>query len=254
MIVLLCPTRARPEQCKRMIESAYRTADKIENKRQKDHVKVITSMSNEDFDVYQEFGCDSDYPVCSLVLPDGMPTAHKWNLLAEMALKDSDNKLFMLCADDVVFSTPCWEKALLDHYNALENKIHVYHLRDSRNEDGTPHPIFSREWIEFFGFMLPPIFLHFYVDTWSVEIAKYAGCFTHLKDYMLLHDKPSDRGQADETHSRIRQMGWVDRDKYVYEKCQHFLEFEKKRLTATILSQMSMDERTRSPLKSYGVM
>jgi hypothetical protein len=130
----------------------------------------------------------------------------------------------------MVFTTPCWDTALLDHYNALENKIHVYHLRDSRNPDGTPHPIVTREYIEAMGYFLPPIFLHWFIDSWTVDIAKSNGVFTHLKDYELQHIKPSDKGQGDETHNRIRNMGWRERDGWVAEKCKHYLALEKSRL------------------------
>lgn len=215
---LLCPTRARPLQLKRMISSVRATSD---------GVNIYTGTT---------FGVDERG---FMEFPDGMPTVYKWNILAEEAMKDPGNKLFMLCADDVVFSTPLWDKALLEAYNNLEEKTHVFALQDSRDKDGFPHPIFTREWIEFFGYMLPPIFLHWRIDTWSVELAKNAGCFTHLKDYMLGHIKPSDYGNPDETHSRIRDWGWHNRDQYVNEKCQHYFELDKKRLKEKIVSDMT---------------
>ncbi len=211
-IALLCPTRNRQVQLVRMIESVHRTVNSVEP-----NFYIAATQGDE--------GC---YP---FIHPEGMPTAFRWNILAEAALKNPDNKLFMLCADDVVFSTPLWDKALLDHYNALENKIHVYHLLDERTGHGTPHPIVTREYIEAMGYFLPPLFLHWFVDTWTVDIAKANGCFTHLTDYQLQHIKPSDEGKPDETHSRIRQMGWHERDKWVHEHSQHILEFEKKRLS-----------------------
>lgn len=165
---------------------------------------------------------------------DMMPTVQKWNDLAEFAKEYSNLKLFMLGSDDMYFETPGWDKALLDHYNALENKIHVYALRDSRDASGTPHPIVTREYIDAMGYFMPPIFLHWFIDTWTVEIAKANGVFTHMKDYLLVHDKPSDKGQGDETHNRIRQWGWHDRDKWVNEKCAHFLVQEKYRLSMAI--------------------
>lgn len=211
-IALLCPTRGRPEQLKRMIKSAQATS----------------TLRNVNFYIATTMGVDE--PLYQLAMPDGMPTAFKWNLLAEEALKNPDNNLFMLASDDIVFSTPLWDKALLDHCNALKNKIHVYHLRDNRNPDGIPHPIVSREYIESMGYFLPPLFLHWFVDTWTVEIAKANNCFTHLKDYELQHIKSSDQGGGDETHNRIRSMGWRERDAWVNEKCQHFFESEKARL------------------------
>ena len=228
-IALLCPTRARPEQCRRMIKSAKATAS---------GPLFINLGVGSDWDIYKEM--ISEFPdIKKLVMhrfSDELPTAHKWNLLAEFALKeftgDEIPTHYMLCADDVVFSTPCWDKALIDHYNALENKIHVYHLRDGRTGHGTPHPIVTREYIEAMGYFLPPLFMHWFVDTWTVAIAQSANCFTHLTDYMLDHFKPSDEGKPDQTHSRIRDWGWNERDRRVSEQCQHFLEFEKSRLMA----------------------
>ena len=159
-----------------------------------------------------------------------MPTSFKWNSLAEMAHGDG-HKLFMLAADDIIFTTPHWDKALLDHYHALENKVHVYSLRDSRDHDGTPHPIITREYVEAMGYFLPPIFLHWFVDSWTVEIARANNCFTPLNNYMLMHVKPAENGNPeDETYKTIHARGWLNCDQYVDKKCQHFLEVEKQRL------------------------
>lgn len=219
-LALLCPTRGRPEQCKRMIDSARATADK--------YVNIFIGISERDAEIYN-LHSGRYATVLNMYQPD-FPTCHKWNMLAAEVLKNPYNKLFMLAADDMIFETPGWDKALLDHYNALENKIHVYALQDSRDPDGTPHPIITREYIEAMGYFLPPIFLHWYVDSWTVEIAKANNCFTHLREYKLIHDKPSDKGNGDETHNRIRRMGWRERDAYVDKTCGHFLEFEKRRL------------------------
>lgn len=211
MISLLCPTRGRPDQFKRMCESAQTTA--------------TTSIS-----VYAVSNGDDDYVGRA---PVDCPTSYLWNKLALSALRDTRNlKLFMLAADDTIFSTPGWDKALIDHYNSLENKIHVYALQDSRDPDGTPHPIVTREYIDAMGYFVPPIFLHWFVDSWTVDIARHNNCFTHMRDFLLVHDKPSDRGEGDETHNRIRRMGWHDRDQYVNKTCKHFLELEKQRLGA----------------------
>jgi hypothetical protein len=205
-IAILCPTRGRPEQYIRMYRSVNAT--------QETGVKVFGMVSDND---PTDYAGKIDFDK-SLRIPD-WPTVHKWNHGAQMVFEQRpDVKLFMLGADDMVFSTPLWDKALLDHYNALENKIHVYALRDSRDENGTPHPIVTREYIEAIGWFLPPYFLHWYVDSWTVSMAKANNCFTHLKDYLLIHDKPSDKGQPDETHSRIREWGWHERDKWVNDK------------------------------------
>lgn len=239
MIALLCPTRGRPEQCKRMIDSIVNTVGKYTK------IDVCLGFSEEDENSYNiPVG---PYNKSSVFIFhynfNDEPTAHKWNVMAVHRMSfPGEHKLFMLAADDMIFSTPCWDKALLDHYNNLEDKIHVYALRDSRDPLGTPHPIVTREYINAMGYFLPPIFLHWFVDSWTVEIAKANNCFTHLNDYMLIHDKPSDKGEGDETHNHIRSMGWRERDGWVNKHCQHYLALEKNRLKSKISKLFGMDE------------
>ncbi len=227
MIAILCPTYRRPKLAKRMWDSVNGAA------------RVYFCTDSIDLMDCKLSGIETiDY----LYADPHMPTAMKWNMLAEEAMKDPDNKLFMLGADDMVFETPGWDKALLEHYSKLENKVHVYALQDSRDVDGAPHIIVTREYIERMGYFVPPIFLHWFVDSWTVEIAKDNNCFTRLRDFKLTHDKPSDQGKADETHSRIRQWGWHERDKYVSEKMAHVLEGEKRRLEVLMKTLLIKNE------------
>jgi hypothetical protein len=193
-----------------MIDSACATADCW--------VEIIVGVLQEESELYST--------IPHVVVPE-WSTVMSWNFLAD---SKAEGHLIMLGSDDMVFATPGWGTALLNHYNALENKIHVYHLQDSRDADGSPHPIISREYIAAMGYFLPPVFYHWYVDSWTRKIAEANGCFSYFKDYQLIHDKPSDVGKADETHNRIRKQGWHERDSYVNQKCQHFLEYEKSRL------------------------
>jgi len=232
MIAILCPTRGRPEQFRRMrdsLRSTQKGGAGVWN-----YVYGMTSPQE-----YQSYVDLLGVPECSgyhlFQAPENMPTVHKWNTMADFALQGLTNSFFMLGADDIIFETSGWDEALINHYNSLENKIHVYALQDSRDADGTPHVICTREYIEAMGYFLPPIFLHWNVDTWTVEIAKANNCFTHFRDFTLRHEKPSDRGQPDETHSRIRQWGWHERDKWVAEKMAHVLEVEKARLSMAFL-------------------
>lgn len=228
-IALICPTRGRPVLLEKMKQSALDTS-------YIDESLVLAFSTNEDqINLYKKSRDSKDNIISfhenELIVTPDWSTVMSWNYLATLVYKCADDiNLFMLAADDMIFATPGWDEALLNHYNALENKIHVYALRDSRDPNGTPHVIVTREYIDAMGYFLPPIFLHWFVDTWTVEIAKANNCFTHFKDYELIHDKPSDKGQADETHSRIRRMGWRERDVHVNATCQHFLEFEKQRL------------------------
>lgn len=224
-IAFICPTRKRFDQCKRMVQSIVNTTDSL--------VDIYLGLTvGDDTDDFKKWHGDFKHDKTKILLsmyPDGMPTAFKWNNMAERAMEDKDTKIFFLGADDVVFSTPCWDRAILERYNG---KPHVFSLLDSRNAHGTPHPIVTREYIEAMGYFLPPIFLHWFVDSWTVEIAKANNCFTHLTEFMLTHDKPSDILKGDSTYNMIRSAGWSDRDQWVNRNCKHILDLEKKRLSA----------------------
>lgn len=220
MIDILTPSRGRPEKLKRMWESALRTAYYPHLL----HLRV--GVNEEELTLYTPIIGKNQLTIYGV---KDWSTVHSINLLAQDSMMGKSD-IFLVVGDDALFSTPGWDKALIDHYSALENKIHVYSLRDSRSEHGTPHPAVTREYVEAMGYLATPIFLHWFVDTWLVDIAKANNCFTHLMDYLLVHDKPSDKGVHDETHSRIRRRGWYDRDKFTNEKCQHFLDAEKHRL------------------------
>lgn len=219
MIALICPTRGRPIQFKKMLMSAFATAADPKN------IWVYYYIADNDptFEYYPHLERTSCFrgPDWSAVMASNYMASHE----------NMDNKdLFMVAADDMVFTTPCWDTALLEHYKSLEKKQHVYAFQDSRDPDGTPHPIATKEFVAALGYLLCPIFMHWYVDCWMVETAKANGCFTHMRDYLLVHDKGSDKGAPDETHTRIRNNGTHERDTYVNDKMQHLLDMEKCRL------------------------
>lgn len=217
MIAILCPTYRRAQLCKRMVNSTV--------------VDVFLGTDARDIFDYKLNGIEpKDYIHCHPLLP----TVQKWNDLAFEAMNNPEYKLFMLGGDDMYFSTPGWDYALKEHYQNLENKVHVYSLKDSRGEESYPHPIVTREWIETMGYAFPPLFLHWKLDTWTIEIAKANNCFTHMTDFLLTHDKPSDNGGGDATHHGIRSYGWRERDQFVADKCAHFLQVEKDRLAKAL--------------------
>lgn len=217
MITILVPSRARPNEFKRMVESVRKTSG--------GDVKIYVCLRPGDMHIYREVLGNLMNDIKIMIAPDNLPTAHKWNLMAEHAMTD----IMMLGADDMVFATSLWDQALLDHYSSLDDKRHVYALQDSRDESGTPHPMMTKEYVQAMGYFVPPIFLHWFIDSWTVKIANEK--FTHLKDYLLVHEKPSDRGAADETHNRIRESGWHERDQWVATCCEDWLDDQIRKLS-----------------------
>lgn len=241
MIALLVPTRGRPVKFKNMINSIVMTTTEP-------IIIYALIQCEEDVKAYdiENIQCLKGNPKVRLkgyTVNLDAPTVHMWNRLAVLAYDDLDvkNNIFMLGSDDIVFSTPGWDKALIDNYNKLEKKLHVFSLKDSRISDAsehlsTPHPIVTREYLERMGYFLPPIFLHWFCDTWTVDIARHSGAFTHLSDHLLVHDKVENENQIDDTHARLRSRGYARRDRYVNDTCQHLLEAERVRFKEKLAS------------------
>lgn len=225
MITLLCPTRGRPKMFGRMVDSIISTVYSHSNVRLFYYTDDNDPLAGE----YQPpVGLQYGH-----VTGSEISTCYKVNKMADIVKDASD--ILMFASDDMIFATPGWDRALQDHYDKLDNKIHVYHLQDSRDLNGTPHPAATREYVNAMGYFFVPIFYHWFVDTWMCDAARANNCFTHLTDYQLVHDKPNDRGKPDDTHNRIRQMGWHNRDKWVNEKCRAFFQLEKHRLRKYML-------------------
>lgn len=232
MIHIITPSRGRPEKLKRMWQSALQTAA------EPDKLFLHYGIHVEE---------EQAYGTCLMLDPNSgfrgatqmyfvkdWGTVHSVNFLAAQAMTYDDCRLMYLVGDDTIFSTPCWDTALRNEYATLKNKVHIFSLLDSRDENGTPHPVVTREFWNAMGYLACPIFMHWYADSWLVEVAKSNGCFTHLKEYLLIHDKDSDRGKPDWTHQRIRNNGWKDRDYYLNEKCQHLLDAERCKLNLAL--------------------
>lgn len=233
-ISILVPTRGRPEKFRNMINSVVATTT--------ERVTIYAFLQNDEdvksYDI-ENIMClkgNEKVRLNGYQIDLDPPTVHMWNKLAGIAFHDEavKNDIFILGADDIVFSTPGWDKALIDCYQKLEKKIHVFSLKDSRVSDSseqlsTPHPIVTREYLDAMGYFLPPVFLHWFCDTWTVDIARHSGAFTHLSGYLLTHDKIETKGQIDDTYARLRMRGYAKRDRYVNDTCQHLLEAERAR-------------------------
>lgn len=228
-IAILCPTMGRPEICRAMIESVRKTAFELKD------IVIYLGLTEGDEAKQQYMDMVLDYKGLNVKM--GLYQFADWTLpmchnkLSEIA---EEHELHYGMGDDCLFVTPGWDAALKEKYEALENKIHVFSLLDNRDPLGMPAPVMTKAYIDAMGWRIPPYFMHWYCDTWTTKIAKACNILTHLTDYMLIHDKKSEKGIQDETYHRVRNRGAIDRDAYVDQHCQHWVNVEIERLKAQL--------------------
>lgn len=201
-IGICVPTRQRPAEYARMRESVMDTIKTA-------NVLIYSSVQGDP----KGYTHEADH-----YAPDYMPTVYRWNLLAKMAFEQRCD-FIMLGSDDMKFLDAGWDDALIEAHDgiSLARPDCVFHLQDTRDVNGTPHPIISRELYEQQKFLISPAFLHWFGDTVLVSFAKAKQAFVHIRSHRLDHIKPSDIGMGDSTHNSIRRAGWYERDKQVYE-------------------------------------
>lgn len=212
-ISILCPSRGRPEMARRMAESAVSTATDTRG------LEILFYL-NEDDPLVGEY---KHGPFTVFIMGRDGPTSYAWNELARRAAGD----VLMLMGDDVVFETPGWDVKLRGALCELNGSsagnpgggLGVFSFDDGRSPlgEGHPHPAMTREVYKRLGYLACPMFRHFYVDTWLVDLAKAAGIFHYLPDMKVLHDKPWDKGTPDETKARVANTNVHDADKATYE-------------------------------------
>tara|TARA_R110002153_G_scaffold29711_13_gene91192 strand:+ start:15715 stop:16392 length:678 start_codon:yes stop_codon:yes gene_type:complete len=201
MISICTPSRGRPEKCAQMIESMQDTR---------------TSLNELEFNIYLNFD-DPTLPKYRELIPSqhltiGSPyySNHGWNMMAQKA---SGHLLFMQ-GDAEIMITKGWDEIAEDEADNFPKRIAVLVPNDGRGKGGAPHFIVTRQWYELLGYMTNPIFLHWYVDTYAVELAKAAGVLKRInitnKAKKILEDDTAKLSRENKiTHRDGLVMQWA---------------------------------------------
>ena len=226
MISLLLPTRGRPHMMRELV-AAYRN-----NSHNKNQNELLIYLQNDDIklveyvNLFREIGLKQD---TDFFIKDPYPTGHMWNILADKAKGD----LLCLMGDDVIIETPGWDIKIEEAAKKYEDNIFVITQNDGRSDKnnlGCPHPIVHKRWKEILGFFMPPMFMHRYLDTYTMKLAKELGRYIQLPDVMFAHHK----GSVKQDSTGILSRTWLPLDKYNFDISQryfqHDLELLKKHL------------------------
>lgn len=166
------PTRGRPTELARCVESIFDTAT------DPDRVQVICYRDDDDTS-YD----DVDLPVTWITGPRVM-LSKAWNICYSAG--DAD----VVChgGDDIVFRSEHWDSMVEAVVESVPDRIAFVYGRDGHQDDklGT-HGFITREWAEAVGYMVPPLFSHDYNDTWLNEVAARIGRRMYLPDLFMEH-------------------------------------------------------------------
>lgn len=198
-ISILVPTRGRPDNVRRLVDSAYTTSDLPPQ---------FVFYIDEDDPRRDETLHAAVTVGATITIGPRIVLSEMWNRCAESAVHD----VMMHCGDDIVFRTPGWDSMVLGAFNGFPDKIVLVHGDDGyqRGHIAT-HGFYHRNWVETLGYFVPPYFSSDYNDLWLTEVADAIGRRIYLPHVYTEHMHPSaGKGELDQTH--LDRLERHDRD------------------------------------------
>jgi len=179
-ISLCLPSRGRPELAKRFVDSAIKKSSNSNS------IEFLFYLNDDDpkLEEYKKILDKKNY-----IVGPNQSTAYSWN---QMAYK-SVGHIVMLAGDDVEFKTENWDTEIKNTFNLHDDKICMVVPWDGKKGKekfvsqkskyvyvgdeplGAPHFFVHRKWIDTLGWLAPPFFWHWFVDTYTQKLARKIG-------------------------------------------------------------------------------
>jgi hypothetical protein len=227
MISFSCPSRGRPELARRLVDTAESTA--------KNDIQILFYLNDDDehLERYKEL-----LPKKYYTIGPNQSTCYSWNLLADKAKHD----IVMLMGDDVQVETEAWDEKIKEQIDEYKDKILMVVPNDGRHkgtkgltknitlwpDEDLPAAHFAvhKNWINTLGYLAPPFFWHWHVDTYTQTVARKINRCLYLPTVVFKAKK-----MFDDTGKQVRtNLNINNRDNFVWDKIQRHLTTDIKAL------------------------
>lgn len=202
-ISILCPTRGRPENIKRLLDSLRETST----------VMPETVFYVDDDDA--SFPNAAWTPNVQIVNGPRIKMSQMWNECA----KTATGEILMIAADDIVFRTKGWDDQVRRAFAAFPDRLACVHGNDGVYQEkfGT-HVFLHRNWMDAVGYIAPPYFSADFVDTWWNEVANALNRRIYLP-FVTEHMHPLfKKADLDKTHKERLARSAADNNRKLYDE------------------------------------
>lgn len=188
-LVILVPSRGRPQNIEDLLFSLQETKTASE-------LIVIVDDDDETLDQYIELGCK-----VMMIAKQGMGMARPLNFAANI-FKD-DYRHFAFIGDDNRPRTEYWDQKLI---NALDKVgTGIAYGDDLIQGENLPTAVaMSGDIVRALGGMVPPGFIHLYLDNFWMQLGKDLKSFIYLPDVIIEHLHPlAGKAEWDENYRLV---------------------------------------------------
>jgi hypothetical protein len=224
VISLLVPTRGRPANVKRFLDSAAETAG--------GEWEAVFYVDADDPTLTETCEAITGRQNTCVVVGERIVLSAMWNKCADRAWGDILGHM----GDDIVFSSPDWVPMVEAQFDSSDDKILFVHGRDGCHDArfGT-HGFVHRKWMETLDYFVPPLFSSDWNDQWLNDLANaldrrvfLPGLYTRHMHYVFgLADR-------DATYAEREQRGAQDNVMQLYRDTAHLREQDIAKLRAVI--------------------
>jgi hypothetical protein len=229
MISILAPTRKRPQNIKRLVDSIVNTVNVIEN------IELLVYIDDDDAESIPALSEAAERVSVNAVQGNKLIGSQMYNELGKIAQGD----IIMFAADDIVFGTLAWDVTVETNFAGLEDKILLVYGNDGfQNGRIATHGFIHRHWVDIVGYVLPPKLASAYTDEWVTDLAKRVNRCQYEEKIIVEHMHPAaGKASTDETYQkRIEVAGDIgayykslEADRIAdAQKLQQFIDLFKK--------------------------
>ena len=239
-ISLLTPTRDRPDNIVRFIDSVV---DTISND---NYIEILFYVDYDDINttrIINNYCVKLTKKIEIKSMCDVKENWYNkwWNFLWKMATGD----VFMQCGDDLIFRTKNWDNVIADEINKYNDKMVVINPNDGScdSHKRATHPILTKEWCDAVGYFVPGIFAGAMNDTWITDISKRVNRLVYLDEVLIEHMHP-DFGKApnDIVYEKQKNMA-VDNNVFeLFDKTEDKRNDDIKKIKKHILKYCDKNE------------
>jgi len=191
-ISVLTPTRGRPDNVARLIDSALATTELP--------IELVFYLDDNDPDLTRNIGVIEEHaPAAIYIVGPRIVLSETWNACFRVAVAD----VLMQCGDDIVFRSRHWAETVLREFDKYPDRLVLIHGRDDIQDDRVAtHGFYHRRWVDTIGYFMPPYFASDWNDMWWTEVADAVGRRVYLPSVHTEHMHPVvGKAPMDLTHT-----------------------------------------------------
>lgn len=213
-MIIIVPTRGRPENAQRLYEAIERTSD----------ADVIFCVDDDDrrLDDYRA----GSYP---LYVGPRRRLVGTLNFVSQHYLDDYDIIGFL--GDDTLPKTYRWDLKIAGNF---QNNMIAY-ANDGHQKEGLPTGVFlDSNIIRVLGYMVPPTFIHLFADNFWKTLGESLGTLQYFPDVDIEHLHPyAGKAEHDQTYEEANTGAvWVNDEIAFHNYVENLLESDVRKLNA----------------------